>query len=125
MAGSALFEFINRANIVGNFPARVAMNKVLRCEFDKLDCMIGLKEWVDSLFQAGLYDSVLQGWAIRQCASAAAWAVPCGRWWGGVVGAVGPGPYSGSHPICSLVEKQPNASFFCDAPGACAIWLQY
>jgi hypothetical protein len=112
MAGSALSEFINRANLVGNFPARVAMNKVLRCEFDKLDCMIGLKEWVNSLFQAGLYESVLQGWAIRQCAGAAARAVPCGRWWGGVVGAVGPGPYSGSHPICSLVGKQPNASFF-------------
>jgi tetratricopeptide (TPR) repeat protein len=57
MAGSALSDFIDRANVVEDAPP--ATNDVLRREFDKLDRTIRLKEGADSLFRDGFYDRAL------------------------------------------------------------------
>ena len=58
MAGSALSDFIDRANVVVEDPPP-ATNDVLRREFDKLDRTIRLKEGADSLFRDGSYDRAL------------------------------------------------------------------
>ncbi len=58
MAGSALSDFIDRANVVVEDPPPDT-NDVLRREFDKLDRTIRLKEGADSLFRDGSYDRAL------------------------------------------------------------------